>query len=104
MTHARLPYELSVDADNDLSDIYDYTTEHFGASQAVQYLIRLEQVFDSLCSNPKTGRERNDIRKGLRSISHESHTIFYRIMKDCLRIVRVLHASRDIIRFLPPSG
>ena len=101
MTHSRFFYELSQAADNDLDEIYDYTTKQFGVDQAIKYLSGFEVVFESLCSNPKLGRERIELKKGLRSISSESHTIFYRILKDRIRIVRILHGSRDIIRFLP---
>ena len=76
MEHHPFFYELSAEADNDLSEIYDYTAERFGAQQAVKYLISLEEIFIGLCGNPKIGRLRNEIRKDLRSISNESHIIF----------------------------
>lgn len=71
--------------------------------QAIKYLSGFDDVFDNLCNNPETGRERNEIRKGLRSISHESHIVFYRIMDNHIWIVRILHGSRDLIKFLPPQ-
>ena len=101
MARTLFPYELSQEADNDLDEIFDYTAEQFGIDQAIKYLSGFEDVFQSLCNNPKLGRNRNEIRKGLRSISHISHTVFYRIFDDRLRIVRILHGSRDIIKFLP---
>ena len=94
-----LIYELSQEADNDLSQIYDYTIEKFGTSQAIEYLTSFEQVFQSLCSNPKLGRKRDEIRKRVRSFSNESHVVFYTILEDRIRIIRVLHASRDITSF-----
>jgi toxin ParE1/3/4 len=103
MAHTPFSYELSPEADNDFSEIYDYTVEQFGSSQAVKYLNGFEELFVKLCSNPEIGRKRNEIRKGLRSISKESHIVFYRIMEGRIRIVRVLHASRDIVKFLPPK-
>jgi toxin ParE1/3/4 len=96
-----LSYILSIEADNDLNEIYDFTTEKFGTAQAIEYLTGLEVVFESLCSNPKLGRQRNEVRTGLRSISYESHVVFYRDMKEHIRIIRVLHGSRDIIKFIP---
>jgi toxin ParE1/3/4 len=101
MAHKRFSYELSQEADKYLEEIYDYTTEQFGIEQAIKYLLCFETVFENLCNNPESGRKRNEISKGLRSISNESHTIFYRILEDHLRIVRILHGSRDIIKFLP---
>lgn len=103
MAYAQFHYELSQEADNDLDEIYDYTAEQFGMEQAIKYLMGFETVFGNLCSNPQLGRKRNEIRKGLRSISNESHTVFYRILADRIRIVRILHASRDIVKFQPPQ-
>lgn len=93
-------YELSQEADNDLQEIYDYTVEKFGADQAVDYLTGLDETFNQLCTHPHAGRIRNEIKKGLRSISYVSHTVFYRIIEKRIRIIRVLHASRDIQKFL----
>ncbi|WP_345084684.1 type II toxin-antitoxin system RelE/ParE family toxin [Nemorincola caseinilytica] len=93
-------YELSQEADNDLQDIYDHTHEHFGAQQAIDYLTGIEDLFHILCAHPHSGRARNEIRKGLRSISYVAHVVFYRIIEKRIRIVRVLHASRDLPRYL----
>lgn len=93
-------YELSLEADNDLQEIYDYTEDKFGSSQAVKYLTDLDEMFNTLCTQPNTGRLRNEIREGLRSFSYVSHIVFYRIIENRIRIVRVLHASRDIPKFL----
>ena len=103
MAHKRFAYELSQEADNDLNEIFDYTVDQFGIEQAIRYLGGFENVFENLCNNPKSGRKRDELRKGLRSISNQSHTVFYRILEDHIRIVRILHASRDIIKFLPPQ-
>lgn len=104
MTQHYLPYELSQEADYDLENIFDYTADRFGVDQAVLYVSGFEDVFNHLSNNPKSGRLRNDIRKGLRSFVKESHVIFFRVLEDKIRIVRVLHASRDVIKFLPPQA
>ena len=96
-------YILSQQADNDLDEIFDYTAAQFGIEQAIKYLSGFDDVFDNLCRNPETGRKRNEIRNGLRSTSNKSHTIFYRIMAGHIWIVRILHGSRDIIKFLSPQ-
>lgn len=93
-------YLLSQDAEVDLGNIFDYTEQEFGRPQASSYLLELEAVFNQLIINPKLGRERDEIRTNLRSIVHSSHVIFYRVRVDHIRIVRVLHSSRDISRFL----
>ena len=100
MTPAQYAYELSQEADNDLQEIYDYTADQFGVDQAIKYLLGLEELFYLLCTHPQTGRVRNEIRKGVRSSSYVSHIVFYRIVDKRIRIVRVLHTSRDIPKFL----
>lgn len=89
-------YELSLASDFDLENIFDYTEQEFGFNQAVKYLTDLETIFNSLIKNPEIGRKRNEIKKDLYNIPEQQHIVFYRILKNKIRIVRVLHASKDI--------
>ena len=99
MTRDGLFYELSSEADSDIEDIFVYTLKEFGSKQAIAYISQFENSFAQVIDNPKSGRERSEIRKGLRSIVQNSHVIFYRILKDRIRIVRILHGSRDLSSF-----
>ncbi|GJL66095.1 MAG: toxin ParE1 [Nitrospirales bacterium] len=92
-------YELSPEADSDLEELFDYTDQEFGLEQAVEYVSGFDIVFDQLIKNPELGKMRKDIRKGLRSLVHKKHVIFYRILNDRIRIVRILHGSRDVYKF-----
>jgi len=92
--------EFSEAADLDLVDIHAYTTFKFGQAQADDYLLGMEVLFLSLTSNPMQGRERNEIKMGLRGIPYVAHVVFYRILPDRVRIVRVIHASRDLPKHL----
>lgn len=89
-------YELSYEADLDLDAIFDYTENEYGFNQAVKYLTDIDNVFNSLIENPNIGRARNEIKKGLFSLTEQKHIIFYRILNNYIRIVRVLHGSKDI--------
>jgi toxin ParE1/3/4 len=89
-------YELSQKTDQDIDEIINYTEAEYGFDQAVKYLGELEEVFIQLIQNPKLGKKREEVKRGLRSISKGEHTIFSRVMSDRIRIVRVLHGSRDI--------
>lgn len=100
MAYSKHCYELSQEADTDLQEIFDYTQEKFGSDQAIAYLTGLDELFYALCTHPHTGRVRSEIRPRLRSISYVSHVVFYRVVDKHVRIVRVLHASRDIPKFL----
>lgn len=93
-------YKLSEFAAEDVSDIYDYTATQHGRDQAVRYLTDLEACLETLVGHPEMGRERVEIRHGLRSLIFEHHVIFYRLHDDYVRIVRVLHKSCDMPRFL----
>ncbi len=103
MAKRHMQYELSQEADKDLEDIFDYTVAKFGLDQAVIYVSGFEVTFENLCNNPMSGRERNEIRTELRSILKESHVVFYRILKSKIRIIRILHNSRDVTKFIPPQ-
>lgn len=94
------PYILSEEAKADIDEIYEFGEHKFGTDQSIKYLIGLEEHFDKLSLNYNIGRTRNEIKKGLFSLPYISHIIFYRILKDKIRIVRVLYGGRDLIRFL----
>ncbi len=59
-----------------------------------------DDLFGKLVSSPELGKEREEIRKGLRSLLKEKHVVFYRILGNRIRIVRILHGSRDLRTFL----
>ncbi len=93
-------YILANIAERDVSDIYDYTLNSYGSKQAKIYLEGLETTLAMLVKQPHLGKERPEIRKYLRSFLYDQHTVFYRIMGDHIRIVRVLHSRRDLMRHL----
>ncbi len=84
----------------DIDEIFEFGEYKFGNAQAINYLIGFQEHFQKLGDNLDIGRERNDIKKGLYSLPYISHIIFYRKLKDGLRIVRVLYGGRDLIKFI----
>ncbi len=92
-------YILSEIADKDLEDIFDYTLEEFGLDQAERYLLELEKSFQNLLLNSQLGKKRDEIKKGLYSLPKDNHIIFYRILQNHIKIIRVLHGSRDIPKY-----
>jgi toxin ParE1/3/4 len=95
-----LVYQLSEIAGKDLEDIFDYTHQKFGLNQAILYVLSFDEVFTLISKNPKLGINRNEIKNGLKSFVYKSRIIFYRIITNKIRIVRVLHGSRDLPRHL----
>ncbi|WP_312421486.1 type II toxin-antitoxin system RelE/ParE family toxin [Epilithonimonas sp.] len=92
-------YILSEIADKDLEDIFNYTFNEFGFDQAEKYLLEIEEIFQNLILNPQIGKKRDEIKQGLYSFPKDNHIIFYRILVSHIRIVRVLHGSRDIPKY-----
>jgi toxin ParE1/3/4 len=99
MTPKLRVYLLSEEADKDLDSIFDYTEKAYGFNQAAKYLIDLESFFNHLIENPRLGRNRDEIKNNLLSISEQEHIVFYRIVDKAIYIVRVLHGSRDLSIF-----
>ncbi len=89
-------YRLTPKADQDLAQIWRHTNENWGKSQANNYLQLLEKGFLMLLHHPKSGKIRDEIRKGYRSLQVESHVVFYRISNDGIEIVRILHQRMEV--------
>jgi len=93
-------YILSQKTHDDIDDIYEFGVGKFGEDQALEYLIGLRTHFQFLLKNPHIGKNRHEIKEGLFSFPYVSHIVFYRIFKNHIRIVRILHGSRDYKNFL----
>lgn len=86
-------YEIyqQVKARSDIKNIWLYSYENFGVTQADKYLDELETGMDALRANPQIGVSCDYIRAGYRQFKVNDHYIFYRVSKQTIRIVRVLH-------------
>ena len=96
---SRKIYILSEIADKDLEGIFDYTFDEFGFDQAEKYLLEIEEIFQNLIINPQIEKKRDEIKLGLYSFPKDNHIIFYRILDNHIRVVRVLHGSQDIPKY-----
>lgn len=94
-------YRLSNAADLDLTDIYTYTFEKFGAIQADSYFDALETSLIRLANNPALGKEISDIRPGYRRFIHQRHAVYYQSFSDHILIVRVLGPGMSFEKHLP---
>lgn len=91
--------KLSRAAEADLAEIRDYTIERFGIEQAVIYIDGLERAFRRIMDYPKSG-EPADLHPDVRSVSTGDHRAYYRVGKDEILIVRILHKSMNAERRL----
>ena len=93
-------YSLSYKAAADLDQIHEYTILNFGLKQARAYLSGLRGRFETLAGNPMQGRSASELSPGLRRLEYQSHVVFYMPKDNGIRIVRVLHQSMDVKRYV----
>jgi toxin ParE1/3/4 len=86
---------LSVRAEKDLLDIWQYTFAHWDEAQADKYVDELDQSIQLLADNPEMGTSRNYLRKGYRVLFMNRHAVYYTVRGSTVRIVRILHGQMD---------
>jgi toxin ParE1/3/4 len=82
-------------AEADLREIWRWTCEQFGESQADHYLDQLEDGLQKCGAEPEDGEQREAIRPGYWSRLVRKHIAFYTFTDDRVLIQRVLHGSMD---------
>jgi toxin ParE1/3/4 len=74
-----MSFRLTHEAEADVADIYRYSFENFGETQADTYHDSLSECFRLLANTPLLDRDYSAIRPGLRRYEHESHSVYYRL-------------------------
>ena len=90
---------LTLTAQRDLAQIREYTILNWGTAQWLGYFMGLASAFETIAQNPNTGRPRDLIRNGLRSLPYESHLIFFRSVRHAggaVVILRILHQRQNL--------
>jgi len=82
-------------AADDLSHICDYTEERFGAAQARRVALAIYDSADSLKEMPHRGRKGRKPNTREMMVSGFPFVIIYRVGKEAVEIVRVLHGARQ---------
>lgn len=99
-------YDLTLEAQKDLHDIWEYTFNNWSEAQADKYYRVLLSSFEQIAANPsRLGINYDTILFDLRAYHTQKHMIFYTI-QPCLRvlIIRILHERMDFIKNLPLEG
>jgi toxin ParE1/3/4 len=91
---------LSSKAVADLDAIDAYSFEQYGDEVATTYMRGFDELFDLLRRHSLAGQDASELGKGIRSLLHRSHRIFYQLGKDEILIVRILHHAIDVKRAL----
>lgn len=95
-------YELSPDARRDLLATQDYyLDEKRSASAAEAVFFDLGRGFEQIARNPWIGHRREDLtERDVRFLLIGAYFIVYRPNPNPVRVVRILHGSRDISAIL----
>jgi toxin ParE1/3/4 len=97
-------YRLTLEAREDLIQIWNYTDEKWGTAQADRYVEGLESCFASLDDLPTHGcRELvPDTTSDVRFCRYQSHYVFFRKVPERVEILTIIYAARQeaIERFL----
>ena len=83
-------YRINDTALDDLDRIYEYGILTFGLQQADKYYDGLLLYFKAIADNPLSHTSVNEIRTGYRRAIYNSDSIYYRIEKSGVVIVRIL--------------
>src|ERR1700755_1712378 len=90
-------YKRSLASKSDYLEIWLYVAEQ---SQSVNAADRVVSSFDEklslLASHPGMGPSREDIGPGLRTFPVGSYLLIYRVIRNSIELVRVVHGSRDL--------
>ena len=89
-------YKLTLLAETDLENIFDYTIDRWGEKQATDYTNKLFKRFEQLADNPSLGKKRDEIYEGYFSYFEGSHTIFFRLKGRDIEIIGIPHQNEDI--------
>jgi toxin ParE1/3/4 len=84
----------------DLRSIRAYTLDRWGAAQEQRYLDQLWRRFEEIIKDPRRFRFCPDLFPGCQIAAHGKQVILFRVSKDVLEVVRVLHGATDFKRHL----
>ncbi|HEU0022447.1 MAG TPA: type II toxin-antitoxin system RelE/ParE family toxin [Dehalococcoidia bacterium] len=83
-------------AEADLDEIWLYIAQD-SPRNADRFVARIYRTcHQTLVSNPRIGRGREELAAGLRSFPLGDYIIFYRSIGGGVEVVRILHGNRDI--------
>jgi toxin ParE1/3/4 len=91
-----LPYVVSKAAVSDLEEIWQYTRDTWPIEQADRYYTLIMDEIEYICNNPNSGKSMEHARKEYRASKVKSHLIFYRVINNVVRVIRILHERMDI--------
>jgi toxin ParE1/3/4 len=96
MAETRYEVIWSDESEQDLLDIWTYSARTWSLETADKHLEAIYASSERLAQWPFSGRARDEVRRGLRSVVVYPHVIFYRVTGTSVDVVRVLYGGRDL--------
>ena len=83
------------EARQDMLEIWEFIASNsIRAADSVGELF--QQEFLAIQQHPGLGPRREELQPGVRSLPVGSYLIFYRVSRDSVQILRVVHGARDL--------
>ena len=82
-------------AEDDLENIWEYSFETQGESQADKYYDEFIKGMDLLANNPGLGVSCDEIREGYRQFKFNHHVVYYKVTPSILTVIRILHERME---------
>jgi toxin ParE1/3/4 len=95
-----LRLRVAAAAARDIDRIARYSRRRWGIAVAQRYLKGLDQGMELIQLLPSIGSNYSEAIHGVRRYRFRSHTIYYVVLSDSVRIVRILHARMNPERHL----
>ena len=63
---------------------------------ASRFVDQFEQVCQMLTLHPEMGPPRYELQDGIRSLLFQRYVVFYRTRGNCVEIMRIIRAAREV--------
>jgi toxin ParE1/3/4 len=87
-------------AEADLREVWRHIAQN-DLDAADRFFGTISERAANLSQLPERGALREDLGARIRMLVEGRYLIFYRVDEDAVRVVRVLHGSRDLTRLFP---
>lgn len=82
-------------AAQDLRGIVDYLLQ-YSEPAAERFMAEVETACRLLTGQPRTGRSRDDLSPGVRSVAVGNYPLFVRATDTAIEVLRIFHGARNI--------
>jgi toxin ParE1/3/4 len=74
--------------------IYDSYSKNLAAAEG--FADNFEHLCGLLTEHPEIGLNRDELHLGVRSVAFERYVVFYRVRGECIEVLRVMSATKDV--------